>query len=288
MEMSDALLPGMADPTPAVKAKTRVQKVVWTLTYCPAGTYITPDMLKDEGGILADECHSTSDNAMSFTYIHLTKRCRQSSIERFMSKIHKTHGIVSNEIFGYESIGSKSYGGGTASLQEHVVIQMLLKHCKENNPAFSPSTDGEPILKRGLLFEMKDPANRSKHQLVQYVTVLEERLVEAKKKEDERRVMLASIEPVKHSTRTVLLRYRREKKLRHDMKKIITLEKRLNQDETSDRSGEIYAAWNPVMTSLYKMGFTFKDAATRVRALQTAGVLEPFVLVRHAVVPDAR
>ena len=42
------------------------------------------------------------------------------------------------------------------------------------------------------------------------------------------------------------------------------------------------------MANLHKLGFTFQDAETRVRALQTAGVLEPFTLVRHAHVPDAR
>ena len=34
--------------------------------------------------------------------------------------------------------------------------------------------------------------------------------------------------------------------------------------------------------------FTHQDAETRVKSLQTPGVLEPFTLVRHAQVPNAR
>ena len=182
----------MADPPPAAKAKERSQKVMWTLTYCPARKYITCEMLKEEGGILADECHSTSDGVMNYTYIHLTKRCRQACIKRFMNKIRDAHGIVSNEIFGYESIGSKSHSEDKPPLLEHVVIQMLLKHSKERNLAFSPSTDGEPVLKRGILFEMKDPANKSKRQLLAYVTVMETKLAEAKQKEDDLRAIVAT------------------------------------------------------------------------------------------------
>ena len=77
------------------------------------------------------------------------------------------------------------------------------------------------------------------------------------------------------------------------MQRVSQREERLNNKEEAkleslDGSGEIYTAWNPLMPSLYKKGFTFKDAETRVRALQTAGVLEPFKLIRHARVPDAR
>ena len=87
------------------------------------------------------------------------------------------------------------------------------------------------------------------------------------------------------------------------MKEVSRMERKLNARETSDythpttsfqphasdhKEGEIYAAWNPLMTNLHKLGFTNIDAETRVKALQTAGVLEPFHLVRHARVSDAR
>ena len=78
------------------------------------------------------------------------------------------------------------------------------------------------------------------------------------------------------------------KKKRDVLKKVGKTSKQLNCTPSPDGSGEIYAAVNPVMPHLFKMGFTFKDAETRVKALQTAGVLEPFELVRHAAVPDAR
>jgi hypothetical protein len=90
------------------------------------------------------------------------------------------------------------------------------------------------------------------------------------------------------STLTILSKYRNDKPLRDVMKKVSKADKRMNQTPLHDGSGEIYAAINPLMPHLYKMGFTFKDAETRVKALQTAGVLEPFELIRHARVPEAR
>ena len=67
------------------------------------------------------------------------------------------------------------------------------------------------------------------------------------------------------------------------------LEKQLNASESAtDISSEIYAAWNPLMVHLHKLGFMYQDAETRVRTLQTAGMLEPFELVHHAYVPNAR
>ena len=141
-------------PTSAVQTKKKepTQKKIWMLTYCPAGTYVTMDMLKAHG-IFADECHSTSDRVMNYTYIHLTKRCRITLIEKFLSKAREDHGIVKNEVFGYESIGSGSAEPRSTKIQDHIVFKMLLAHAKNKNPSFSPCTDGEPALKRGNLFE---------------------------------------------------------------------------------------------------------------------------------------
>jgi len=57
------------------KQESKNQKRIWLLTYCPAGTYITPEILK-ESNIIADECHSTCDRVMNYTYVHLQKKCR--------------------------------------------------------------------------------------------------------------------------------------------------------------------------------------------------------------------
>ena len=97
----------------------------------------------------------------------------------------------------------------------------------------------------------------------------------------------------------LLFKYRRDDEARDLMKRVIKVDKELNKiSRSDDPSGAIYAAWNSGMESLHKLDFLQIDAATRVRALQTAGVLEPFKLIRHAQVskpvgdlaqvPDAR
>ena len=175
------------------KKPTQSQKKNWLLTYCPAGTYITPEMLKADG-IDADECHSTSDRVMNYTYIHLTLKVRQTRIEKFMRKIKDSNGITLNEIFGYDSIASGSPTNKLApSIQQHIVFQMLIKHYKEKSLSFKPNTDGEEIIKRGHLFHALDiPIERTvglqfqnKRQLIAYAKSLEQKLEESKKQEAE-------------------------------------------------------------------------------------------------------
>ena len=280
------------------KKSTLHQKKNWLLTYCPAGTYITTEMLKAKG-LNADECHSTSDRIMNFTYIHLTTKVRQTRIENFMAKMKASHGITQNEIFGYDSVKSVS-STDTQTIESHIAFKMLLKHYKDNEPSFKPSTDGEPVLKRGILFQALDIVKertvelwkQSKRQLMLYAKTLEEKLEQSQKQETQ-----FSTHPINGpkskppSTRSILLNYRRNREARDTMRRVIKMEKRMNKhEETSgiNQPGEIYAAWNTLMPNLHKQGFTFRDAETRVRELQTAGVLEPFKLVRSAKVPDAR
>ena len=189
--------PGASQPQPSAiqpcKKPNQSQKKNWLLTYCPAGTYITPEMLKEDG-IDADECHSTSDRVMNFTYIHLVLKVRQTRIEKFMRKIKDSHGITLNEIFGYESIASGSSTNKLApSIQQHIVFQMLIKHYKEKSPSFKPNTDGEEIIKRGHLFHALDIIIertvdlqfQNKRQLIVYAKSLEQKLEESKKQEAE-------------------------------------------------------------------------------------------------------
>ena len=282
-----------------------IQKIIWLLTYAPAGTYITINMLKKHG-ISADECHSTTDGILNYTYLHLVKRCRITAIEKFLSAAREEYGFTKKEVLGYESICTRSNGSCSFKIQDHIAFKMLVSHSKENRPSFLPCTDGEPILKRGPLFLAHEAIehmaisleSQSKVQVIAYARRLEKMLKQAEANKTERAGSSFSVysngKPVAPTTLGTLLHYRRHGATRKVMRRVARWEERLNVKEESqltsshDGSGEIYAAWNSLMPSLYKKGFSFKDAATRVRALQTAGVLEPFKLVRHARVPDAR
>jgi len=165
------------------KAELNKQKKIWLLTYCPAGKFITADMLK-ESKIIVDECHSTCDRIMNFTYIHLPNKCRLSQIEKFLEKVNKSHGIVKKEVYGYESIGAQSVQENAPKIQNHVAFKMLVKHFNEGNSSFTPWTDGEKVFKRGLLFQATELIgettialeNRTKSQLITYARDLEEKV----------------------------------------------------------------------------------------------------------------
>ena len=136
---------------PSSKRIRPSSKLAWMLTYGASGPYITAQMLLELGQIKADECHSTKDRAMTVTYLNLDKRVRQSSIEKFMKEANEKQGIVQNPASGYETIASVSKKD--TPIQEHIGFKLLLKHYISKDPAFVPWTDGEPVLKRGLIFE---------------------------------------------------------------------------------------------------------------------------------------
>lgn len=180
------------------KPKQNTQKKIWLLTYCPSGTYITAEMLQAQG-INVEECHSTCDRVMNYTYLNFTQRCRLPFIEKMLSKLQTLHGIVKNEVFGYESIGSMSNQTESKRLQDHIVFQMLLKHCNENNPSFSPNTEGERVLKKGYLFQAcglvgdKTIAleNQTKAQVIKYARTLEEKIRKYQDMEEEMKALAA-------------------------------------------------------------------------------------------------
>lgn len=178
---------------PGKKAHRQSMKTSWIITYGASGPYITAPMLLELGNIEADECHSTKDRAMVYTYIHLRKRVRQITIEKFMTKAKEMHGIVSNAVFGYDAVGSNVRQKGSAPIEEHAGFQMLVKHHNSKNPAFTPWTDGEPAVTRGLIFkacnldeEKSDTLkSQTKAQIIEYAKSLEGKVREAKKQEKE-------------------------------------------------------------------------------------------------------
>ena len=156
-------------------------KNVWLVTYGARNPYITPEMLhkyfsthtlKKKNEVdgcprpyEVKECHSTKNSIMSVTYLHLTDRVRIASIEKFMEEAKTKHGIVLNSVSGHESIASSSKEKNTTPIEEHIGFKMLLKHYIDKNPAFKPWTDGEPALKRGLIFKAaKDKPEKQPHR----------------------------------------------------------------------------------------------------------------------------
>lgn len=163
-------------------SRQEAQRRVWMLTYCPPGTYITAEMLLQHG-IKADEVHSTADRVMNYTYVHLTKKVRRTTMEAFLRAARVSHGLIQSEVFGYDALASEARGG--ERIQEHVVFKMLVKHCMDKEASFRPWTDGQSALLRGPLFQAVSgppPVDRmeswTRRQLVQHVAELRSRVVE--------------------------------------------------------------------------------------------------------------
>ena len=125
-------------------------KRAWLITHANNGVYLTFDMfvkLADFSSI--DECHYTSDAAVTYTYLHFKQCIEQQAIAAFMAHARTEHGIMLFEICGYESISGTS---ADANMSEHVGFKVLLSHYQRNNDAFKSCTDGKPGVVRGLLW----------------------------------------------------------------------------------------------------------------------------------------
>lgn len=140
----------MEPPAPAVapKEKRRPQKVIWLLTYGPSGTYITGDMLNALGLKIA-ECHSTADDTLNYTYIHLEKRIRETGLNKVLKKLRAEHQITTTQVLGFTALADEDRAG----IDGHAVVRMLKHHYTSANPAFKAWTKGEPILKKGPLLK---------------------------------------------------------------------------------------------------------------------------------------
>ena len=258
---------------------------------------ITYEMLSEQN-VKTDECYTATWRESKYTLIHCAKanRVAYQTLLKAIEKLRTHHGILLNAtISAYDALSSNDTLNGD-SLKDHPGFKRILHLLNTHNEDLQWWITGQNNVydyRKGLLWryiETTDPTKMTQRQLAAKVIAWAPIVREC---EILKRIMESSSaqvnKPSTSNIRSTLLHYRHEKPIRNMMKEISKLESNLNSRESSlTKTGEIYAAWNPTMTNLHKLGFTCKDAETRVRALQTAGVLEPFQLTRHAHVPDAR
>ena len=253
------------------------------ITYGSSGVSITYGMCNDRGLLDVDECYTLTQRDLKYTLLHLRTRTVRSAITSMMARFNELYGIKIMNVFGYNGV---SVG---AEIDNHPGMMLMIESLKKGSPTLDCWAARGDIRKngRGLLFNylpgisFKD---MTRLQLRNYVAELIAGRVYAV---DAGPVQDAGVKSGQ-SIRGILFDFSKDKPMRRVMKRVSVLEASMNREPSLDGSGEIYAAWNPLMKNLYKLGFTFQDADTRVKALQTAGVLEPFVLIRHMHVPDAR
>jgi hypothetical protein len=207
-------------------------------------------------------------------------------MQKVMDQMLKKYRVIETEVFGFSSVSYNSKEDHTL-LEEHPGFKLIIEVMNTNISKLEAWLHEGDLTsnRKGLLWkylQYTDPEKMTRLQLIKRIYEWEPIVKEHEKCGQQHHIKAPP------STHTILSKYRNDKPLRDVMKQVSKADKRMNQTPSHDGSGEIYAAINPLMPHLYKMGFTFKDAETRVKALQTAGVLEPFELIRHARVPEAR
>ena len=260
-------------------------RCIWLMICSASSPNLTFQMLHTVG-IECDECYTVAWRESKYTLIHLnrSKSIRLSKMKKAMASLESTYDVKGSSIMGYETLSSNDK---ETSVIEHPGFKRMVELLNARSMELeSWLKEGDVFSNRkGLLWkfiEGTDPQLMTRVQLIDRVKKLSPLVVAQV-------TSTQALKPSSSHVRSVLLRYHYEKPVRNVMKEVCKMEKRLNASESSfDNEGEIYAAWNPMMVNLHKLGFTCKDAETRVRALQTAGVLEPFQLVRHSHVPNAR
>jgi hypothetical protein len=111
------------------------KKRVWALTHGAAGPRIDLEMFKGylKGIYKLDECHSTHDQCMHYTILRFRDAIRETTLVKFMEYAKEKYDITRSEVFGYEDIKGNEL---SQSISDHVVLIQVMKHKREDNPAF--------------------------------------------------------------------------------------------------------------------------------------------------------
>lgn len=285
-------------------------KKIWLFTYGASGPGITGLSWVVSTDIAIDECYTLTQRDFNYTLIRTSKRVTVHCMQKVFKDLEDETGIKGTLVFGYDEL---NYGD---SLLEHPGIKMMIEHMNQKSSQFQYwMREGTlETNKRGLLNRFmvsKDLKEMSKIQLLNYIESKKRKAEDesedaqvgsvSNSKMDNAKVINsiawdshpALVEPLfDPGMRAVVLEYNQVD--RAIMKAVISLERIVKATHgeigpyIKSRPGEIYAAFCGLWTALHKLGFSCMGAANRVKQLQTAGLIEPFELVRAAKVPDAR
>jgi hypothetical protein len=108
-------------------------KSTWLLTYGASGPSITHELLRAITDLAVDECYTASDRANKHTIIHLSRKVRQTGMQKAMRAVAASVGIELTTVFGYENINSTH---GSVKVKEHVLFRWIVRAHKEMREDF--------------------------------------------------------------------------------------------------------------------------------------------------------
>ena len=285
-------------------------KKIWLFSYGASGPSITDTLWRSIVSIEIDECYTLTQRDLKYTLMHTTKRVTVLRMQNVFDFMKKKHGIKGANVFGYEEL---SYGDG---VMEHPGIKLMVEHMNRGSSQFeswllhgSLETNNRGILNKFMI--SKDMKEMSRSQLLHYIENHKRKAEDdlhgaegqsaATNKLDDGKVLNsiawdahpALVEPLFDLImRKIVLEFNQVD--RAIMKEVIAHERTIKATigeigpYFKSRPGEIYAAFCRLWIALHKLGFSCVGAEDRVKQLQTAGMIEPFELVRAVRVPDAR
>ena len=243
-------------------------KQIWLISYGSAADGFIDHEMLSSSGIIVDECYSVLWRESKYTLFHLARenRVRRSAVVKAMHRMKGSFGIVGSEIFGFDSVSCNA-GKNNNALESHPGFKFMVEtlNTSSGNLIWWMKEGNVETNRKGLLWKHMDgtdPDQMTKAQLVrlvrEWVPSLQQK--ETKQPDADDQMSVESVKQPRPPTRQILMGYRLNKSVRDTMKIVIKKERDLNRIPSLDGSGEIYAAWNPTLMHLYKLGFTFKDA----------------------------
>ena len=112
--------------------KQEPARQIWLITYGSGCKSIDHEILSAMG-LEADECYTVTWRESKYSLIHLPRgnRTRRSNIIKVMQRMKDEHGIISAEIFGFDSIACNTVGTDS-SLEDHPGFMRMVTAINEN------------------------------------------------------------------------------------------------------------------------------------------------------------
>ena len=109
---------------------------VWFMTYGASGPDISSEMLKAEC-LWPEECYTVRSRELKYTLVRLSRqsRVRHATMVKRMHSIGSKHGIIENQVFGYEPLLGNA--NGSDGIESHPGFMLMTEHMNNASEHFA-------------------------------------------------------------------------------------------------------------------------------------------------------
>jgi hypothetical protein len=152
----------------------------WLITYGASGPVITYTMLENDCRLVPEECYTVIGRDFKYTLIKLSRsnRARVSAMEKVLDIIQEKHGIIKNQIFGFDSVAINTRGGD--QVEDHPGFKLMVQEMNNESEIFQwwICSGDLKTYKAGLLWKFRtdiEPEDMSRGFLIQKVRDITEK-----------------------------------------------------------------------------------------------------------------